>query len=87
MACKDSILSQLKKMNTLQDNHTINLLKIEYETDKKNQQIIQQQIKIDSQKRIVFFMVISTLLLLLVFYFILSKPTKEKQIGHFGTGK
>jgi two-component system NarL family sensor kinase len=81
MACKDSILSQLKKMNTLQDNHTINLLKIEYETDKKNQQIIQQQIKIDSQKRIVFFMVISTLLLLLVFYFNYQNRQKKNKLA------
>lgn len=81
MACKDSILSQLKKMNTTQDNHTINLLKIEYETDKKNQQIIQQQIKIDAQKKVVFLMVISTILLLIVFYFTYQIRQKKNKLA------
>ncbi|MBL0012566.1 MAG: hypothetical protein IPP30_02065 [Flavobacterium sp.] len=79
IACKDSILSQLKKMNTVRDNNTINLLKIEYETDKKNHQIIQQQHKIETQKRIVFLMIITTVLLLLALYYIhLNRQKKNK---------
>lgn len=76
---QDSMLSTYRKMNNLNVNRTIELLKIEYETDKKNQQIENQNARLKGQRiAIMLTLVISLLLISALYFFFQNRDKKNK---------
>jgi len=66
---QDSILSFYKKMNNAELDRNIELIKIEYETEKKNHEIEIREAEIEHQRLYLVFILISFIIVLLFLYF------------------
>lgn len=74
---QDSMFSTYRKMNNLDINRTIELLKIEYETDKKNQLIENQKNELTLQRIFIFLILIISLLIAVLLYFYYQNKDKK----------
>lgn len=77
---QDSMLSTYRKMNNLNINRTIELLKIEYETDKKNQQIENQNTQLKGQRIAIMLTLVISLLLVVALYFYFQNRDKKNKL-------
>jgi signal transduction histidine kinase len=77
---QDSMLIVFGRMNSLNVNRTIELLKIEYETEKKDRQIDLQDAQLKSQRRVIVLTVIIFLLVLTALYFIFQNRHKLNKL-------
>lgn len=76
---QDSILSTYQKMNNLSTNRTIELLKIEYETDRKNQQLKNQAIRLRGQQiTLLLFVAVSLLIIITLYLYFQNRDKKNK---------
>lgn len=80
VAYQDSMLNTYKRMNNLSSNRTIELLKIEYETDKKNQQIKTQAIKLKAQQITLLLIATISLLIIIVLYLYFQNRNKKNKL-------
>lgn len=79
-AYQDSMLNTFQKMNNLSSNRTIELLKIEYETDKKNQQIKNQGIQLRGQQITLLLIGTISLLILIALYLYFQNRDRKNQL-------
>ncbi len=78
---QDSVLSTYKKMNNTKTDQTIELLKIEYETEKKNQLIANQNLKLTRQ-RLIFLSIAIFLGLSAILIYLFFKQKERKNLLH-----
>lgn len=77
---KDSVTTLYKKINSIEMNRTIELLNIEYETVKKDQQIELQSSKLEFQKYIIIFISIIALMVMSLIYFLFQNRIKKNEL-------
>lgn len=77
---QDSMLSVFGRINSLNVNRTIELLRIEYETDKKDRQIDIQEARLKSQRRVIGLTAVIFLLVLTALYFIFQNRDKRNKL-------
>lgn len=74
---QDSMLVTYRKMNDLEVSRTIELLNIEYETDRKNQQIEVQQSQLKGQRIALLFTLLTVLLIIVILWFYFQNKDKR----------
>ncbi len=74
---QDSMLATYRKMNDLEVSRTIELLNIEYETDRKNQQIEVQQSQLKGQRIALLFTLLTVLLIIVILWFYFQNKDKR----------
>jgi len=77
---KDSILFTHQRINSIEVNRAIERLHIEYESDKKNQQIIAQEKQLKIQRIAIIFIAIVALLVVAIFYFFIQYRDKINKL-------
>jgi len=77
---QDSMLSVFGRMNSLNVNRTIELLKIEYETEKKDRQIDLQEARLKSQQMVIALTGVISLLVLAALYFFFQNRDKRHKL-------
>lgn len=77
---KDSIMNLYKKTNNIELNRTIELLNIEYETSRKNQQIEIQNTKLNTQRYTILFILVFALLIVSLLYLYFQNRHKKNKI-------
>jgi signal transduction histidine kinase len=77
---QDSMLAAYRFMNKLELTRSIELLNIEFETERKNRQIEHQETKIRSQKLILLLIIISALLIFTAVWFYFQNKDKKSRL-------
>lgn len=77
---QDSMLNVFGRMNSLNVNRSIELLKIEYETEKKDRQIDLQEAKLKSQQTAIGLTSVIFLLVLAALYFFFQNRDKRNKL-------
>lgn len=77
---KDSIFIAHQKINNIEINRTIEALNIEYESAKKNQQILEQKFQLKVQRAALYLIILITLLIVVVLYFIVQYRDKNNKL-------
>lgn len=77
---QDSIIALYNQINDRDVNRTIELLEIEYETEKKNQLIENQRLKIKGQQILGSLIFLITLLIMAIIVFYFKNKSKKQQL-------
>lgn len=80
VALQDSMLSTYQRVNSLKVNQTIEILKIEYETEKKNQLIETQKLKLNRQRLLILLSTSVLGFIALLIFFIFKQREKRNQL-------